>query len=390
MSKALKNCGKLFLVLVMILASIWFVKSQNIHAAEGKTVRVSTAKQLKKAMKNPDVGTIILRTEAYLTITVKPEEAAREKFLIIDSKNVDLKNKAVFSGIEIQAVNRYTESVSGNKIRITGYLDDQINGFIVSGKKQVKSLTLEYSRNYYPGYVVRKGAKIEELVLVMNDQGAPAKLVLNAQNKTVTHNLKNQYGYYEKYKITIDKKGRISHAVCESDGVEFAYDYVYKYDKAGNLVSISGRSNEEGDFTDTYTYSDGNPVKRVLDDWDLFKYDYEYDSKGNLVHSVYFAEYSMDGQTSSSTDVCEYKYDENNRLTYKRKDNTDKDYFDEYSYTYDDKGFLTEEYHNEYGLEFFKTYTYNKYGDMTAVKITSDGETVVNKLKYDKLGNLIG
>ena len=61
----------------------------------------------------------------------------------------------------------------------------------------------------------------------------------------------------------------------------------------------------------------------------------------------------------------------------------------EFSYTYDSNGFKIEGFENNYGLEINTTYTYNKYGDLITVKQTADGETVVMKNKYDKLGNLI-
>jgi len=386
MSKGLKRFGKLFLVLVIILSTVRFINDRDIHAAEAKTVRVSTAKQLKKAMKNPDVGTIILRTQAYTDITIKAEKAATDKFLIVDSINANVINKAVFAGITIKSANSYTESVSGNKISVEGYLDDQ-TGFVVSGKKQVESLTMVYSMNYYPGYVLKKGAKIKELVLIVIDNGAPVELTLNTKNKTAKYKLTDEFGYYEDYKITIDKNGRLSHAVCDSDCVEFAYDYTYKYDSDSNLICISGRNNDKGDFTDTFTYSGGKLVKRVLDDWDFMQIDREYDSKGNLVYEQVFVEYHMDGSSSTDTNYYKYEYDANNRLTYERMDNIDGNYFEEYSYTYDTKGFRIEKYSNDYGLEIYETFTYNKSGDMITVKKLVDGETFTTKHKYDKLGN---
>ena len=388
MRKVLTNLGKCLLALAIVLSAVVLIGGYHIHAGEGKTVRVSTAKQLKKAMKSADTGTIILRTEAYISVTIKADKAAADKFLIIDAKNAKIVNKAVFSGIEIQNVNKYTESVSGNKIDITGYIDDQMNGFTVSKKKQVERLTIDYPY-YLPGYVLRKGDKIKELVLLKIDNGAPVELTLNGKNKTVTYNMTNEYGFYEKYKITIDKYGRISRFICDSDGVEFAYDYSYKYDSNGNIIGISGWSNDGGDFTDTYTYSGGNLVKRVLNDWDYLQDDYEYDSKGNRIHAEKYSEYSMDGQTWSETSVSDYEYDANGRLVYSRYENTDGDYFTEESYTYNSKGFLIEEYSNYYGLETIKVYTYNKNSDMIKMQTTSDGETFTTEYKYDKLGKMI-
>ena len=388
MRKLLTSIGRGILALAIILSAVMLISGYHIHAEEAKTVRVSTAKQLKKAMKSEDVGTIIFRTEAYINVTIKADSAAADKFLIIDAENAKVVNKAVFSGIEIQNVKKYTESVSGNKISITGNIDDQRSGFIVSKKKQVERLTIYYP-NYLPGYVLRKGAKVKELVITKYAKGAPVELTLNAKNKTVTYNMSNEYDCYEHYKITIDKYGRISHSICESNGVEFAHDFNYKYDSNGNLVEISGWDNENGDFTDTYTYSGGNLVKRVFDDWNILQEDYEYDSKGNKIHAEKYSEDSMDGQVWSYSTTEDYEYDENGRLQYYRYENIEGDYSVEYSYIYNSKGFLSKEYNNYYGLESVYEYTYNKYGDRIKVKTTSDGETIVYEYKYDKLGNLL-
>lgn len=380
-----KSIGKLLLALVIVFSAVMLIKSYSIQAGEGKTVRVSTAKQLKKAIKNEDVGTIILRTEAYITITIKADKAAADKFLIIDSDNVNVVNKAVFAGIEIQSANKYTESVSGNKISVTGYLGDVHDSLIISKKKQVECLTLQ-NVFYDPGYVLRKGAKVKELVLVMKDNGAPVELSLTAKNKTGKIHLKNEYGFIQDYKISIDKYGRISGIFCDSDTLEFACDYKYKYNSNGNVIEISGWDNENGDFTDIYTYSNGNLVKRVYNGFDPIERDYTYDSNGNKVSVKVYCEYHMDGQSWSETSYYEYEYDENDRLIYERYEDEDGDRTSENSYKYDSKGFCVEEYSNDYGLESFMTYTYNKYGDQVSIKCTSDGETRVTTYKYNKLG----
>ena len=385
----MKKCiGKLLMALVIIISAVMLIEGYSIHAAEGKTVRVSTAKQLKKAIKNEDVGTIILRTKAYITITIKADKAAADKFLIVDAAHVNVVNKAVFAGIEIRSVNKYTESVSGNKISITGYFDDYLDTFTVSKKKQVESLKITNGSDYYPGYVLRKGAKVKELVLVREDAGAPVELSLTAGDKTAKLHIADEYGdYYMDYKITIDKYGRISRRVCDSDAAEFRLDYTYKYDSNGNLTSISGRDNEHGKFSDKFTYSNGNLIKRVEDGFDLLQCVYTYDNKGNKTSEKIHSEYHMDGQTWSVTSYHEYEYDKNGRLSYESYEQDDD--MSEFAYTYDSKGFKIEEFENNYGLGISTTFTYNKYGDLITVKQTADGETAVMNYKYDKLGNPI-
>ena len=384
----MKKCiGKILMALVIVISAVMLMEGYSIHAGEGKTVRVSTAKQLKKAIKNEDVGTIILRTKAYITITIKADKAAADKFLIVDSDNVNVVNKAVFAGIEIRSVNKYTESVSGNKISLTGYYEDDLGAFTVSKKKQVERLILNNDTKYYPGYVLRKGARVKELVLVMTDDGAPVELSLTAKNKTAKTRVTNEFGFYEDCKISIDKYGRISSRVCDSDAAEFRLDYTYKYDSNGNLTSISGRDNANGKFSDKFTYSNGNLIKRVADGFDLLQCDYKYDNKGNKTSEKIYSEYHMDGQTWSATSYHEFEYDNNGRLSYESYEQDDD--MSEFAYTYDSKGFKIEEFENNYGLGINTTFTYNKYGDLITVKQTADGETVATKYKYDKLGNPI-
>ena len=385
----MKKCiGKILMALVIIISAVMLIEGYSTHAGEGKTVRVSTAKQLKKAIKNEDVGTIILRTKAYITITIKADKAAEDKFLIVDSDHVNVVNKAVFAGIEIRSVNKYTESVSGNKISLTGYYDNDLDAFTVSKKKQVESLKISNGSDYYPGYVLRKGAKVKELVIVKEEAGAPVEISLTSKNKTAKLHISDVYGdYYEDYKITIDKYGRITRRVCDSDAAEFRLDYTYKYDANGNLTSISGRDNENGDFTDKVTYSNGNLIKRVADGFDMLQRDYTYDNKGNMTSEKISSEYHMDGQTWSVTSYHEFEYDNNGRLSYESYEQDDD--MSEFAYTYDSKGFKIEEFENNYGLGINTTFTYNKYGDLITVKQTADGETAVMNYTYDKLGNSI-
>ena len=142
MNKFLKNIYKFVLLAALIMTTVIMVKGLEVHAEDGKTVRVSTAKEIKKAINNPDVGTIIFRTQAYIDVTIKANKDASSKFLIVDSPNANITNKAVFASIDIQSAKTFTESASGNKISLTGYFDDSLNGFTVSKNKKVESLTL--------------------------------------------------------------------------------------------------------------------------------------------------------------------------------------------------------------------------------------------------------
>ena len=85
MSNLWKIIGKTLLTLAIVLVAVNITCSVRIHADNGETVRVSSSKELKAAMNNTAVGTIIFRTQKYMTLTIKNNKAAAEKFLIIDA-----------------------------------------------------------------------------------------------------------------------------------------------------------------------------------------------------------------------------------------------------------------------------------------------------------------
>ena len=64
----IKKTCKILLMFAVVIIAMAFVKVP-VNADTGKTVRVSSAKQLKAAMKNSEVGTIIFRTEINANVT---------------------------------------------------------------------------------------------------------------------------------------------------------------------------------------------------------------------------------------------------------------------------------------------------------------------------------
>ena len=68
--KYFKSLAMTACALVLILFAVLFVSTVPAKADTGKTVRVSTVKELKSAMKMSGVGTIIFRTKAYLTVGI--------------------------------------------------------------------------------------------------------------------------------------------------------------------------------------------------------------------------------------------------------------------------------------------------------------------------------
>ena len=131
--KSLKTLGMLLVVVAIVSSVLIIYGNISVYADNGETVRVSTEKQLKAAIKNADVGTIIFRTNAYINVKIKADENAKSKSLVIDAPHVNFTNKAVFSDINIYSANKYIESVSGNRISLS---DSHItDGFFVSKKK---------------------------------------------------------------------------------------------------------------------------------------------------------------------------------------------------------------------------------------------------------------
>lgn len=388
MNKFLKNIYKFVLLAALIMTTVIMVKGLEVHAEDGKTVRVSTAKEIKKAINNPDVGTIIFRTQAYIDVTIKANKDASSKFLIVDSPNANITNKAVFASIDIQSAKTFTESASGNKISLTGYFDDSLNGFTVSKNKKVESLTLN---NFYynPGYKLRKGAKVKELTIVKLDKDdTPFMVTLNSKNKTGKISIIDYWDFEEKFSFTIDKNGRLTRVICDSENVENYFDYKYEYDKNGNLLSVTGEDNGNGGC-DYFTYSGNKLVNKKVGVFSVANTQYEYDKKGRLVHELSNYEYTMDNITEYETSDVDYEYDKKGRLTYYRFEYVESGYFYEYSYQYNSKGFLTKVYCNELGALSESTYEYNKAGDMLKFINVSEGYTDVIESKYDELGNII-
>ena len=60
--KYFKSLGMTVCALVLVLFAVLMVSTVPAKADTGKTVRVSTVKELKSAMKKSGVGTIIFRT----------------------------------------------------------------------------------------------------------------------------------------------------------------------------------------------------------------------------------------------------------------------------------------------------------------------------------------
>lgn len=386
--KTIKKVGMLFAIAALILTAVIIRGSIRVFADNGETVRVSTAKQLKAAIKRADVGTIIFRTEAYINVTIKADENAKTKSLIIDAPNVNFTNKAVFSDIKIRSAKKYIESVSGNRISI--YDNDILDGFFVSKKKKVKKLTILNSYGEFRNnYTLRKGAKIEELELIYTGEFYPVKSSYDKSKRQLTI----EGFYYDDdciYIIKLDKNGRMVSIDCESDSQETYYSELFSYDSNGNLIRIIGTDNMYGKFTKEITYS-GN-----LEQKSIYKGEYEstvyissYDENGRLAHREFTGEDSSDGEILVYSSINVFEYDKNGRLIYDRWDSVEGDTFYETSYTYNSKGFLTMLYDNSSGSVTVYEYKYNKAGSMIEFTQKFDGQNETQTYEYDEFGDLI-
>ena len=382
--KAITALGKLMALIALALTAVIVSSGIRVHADNGEIVRVKTAKELKAAIKDSNVGTIILRTNAYIDITIKANNATKTKELIVDAKNANITNKAVFEGINIISANSYTESASGNRIYLSdSYLPD---GFTVAKKKKVGSLTIYNKHGVFENcYTLRKGAKIGELTLIYSGGVYPEISEYNKSKRVLT--IVAADDCTRSYTIKLDKSGRMVSFDCESEWPEADYDEKYTYDSNGNIVKTVGHDNTSGTYTIEKTYSGNKVIKSTHKaSYDSGTYTFEYDKDGRMVHREYHGEDNIDGVPFSYNSIEDFEYDEKGRLIYERLEDTGTDSFYETSYTYNSKSYLTEIYENISGSEISWKYKYDKAGNLIKTTYTSEGYSDEYEYEYDEFG----
>ena len=385
-SKRFNALFKGFMLPAIVLFLAFAVRGVYANADSGETVRVSTSKELSAALKNADTGTIIFRTQAYISVTIKQNKAAAEKFLIIDAPNASITNKALFAGINILSAKSYTESVSGNNISFSDVIIP--DGFTVAKKKQVESLTIFNSYGYFDtDYILRKSAKIKDITLIFSGYEAPVESTYNSKKRQIDIKF-DFYGSNRSIKLTFDKSGRKIREVSDGDYADDKYDYTYSYDSNGNVIKTEGSQNMGGKFTAVRVYS-GNLFRKseYKDEYSSGATEFTYDENGRVTGSVYNGVDSIDGQAFDVKSTETFKYDSKGRLIYETISDEGSGYFSEVSYTYNSKGFLTKKYINSSGSETVFTYKYNKAGDLITEKWVSDGHSETRKYQYDEFGN---
>lgn len=376
----MKNIKKIFGVIcaLILLTSLFAGLFENftVKAASKKTVRVTTQKELKKALKNSKVGTIILRTQIYDDFTISSKKA-KKKNLIVDAENANIVNKSKFKSIEIINAKKYTEDVSGNTITCG------ISGMIIAEGRSVKKLTFSY---LISDYVLRKGASIKTLAYDIDGKKS------SFDKKTGTLTAKVSYFSFETgdycdvtYKVIIDETGKITKLTyADPEGNNYVSNA--EYDENGNMIFVDETNAKTGDITFRFNYEydkDNNLVSQHSDygTWDedtTFEYNskgllisrksvnsvgtkmewaYKYDSKGRMSES----DYSYSSDSYSSSDTTKETYDKNGYKT-KTEMLNDTGYKCVYTYKYDSEG-------NQYYYTLDETYI--------------DGTTATYEYKYE-------
>ena len=374
------SIAKMLVAFISVIAMVLIVNTVQVRAYSGETVRVSNAKEMQAAIKQKDVGTIIFRTEAQISITIKSADAAKNIELIVDAPFATVTNKAVFRRINIQSVNEFFEKASGNDIYLSKTADGKSLHLTVAAKKKVKKLTIFDTYGYFYGdYTLRKGAKIKAMELVYAGDVLPVKSSGSISKKKLTIDFTNTYENTCSQVIKFDASGRMTGVNCDSDGVEFAYDYTFSYDKNGNAIEAAGWDNDNGHFTTKYIYSDNVQQKVVYDgEWSSYETNYTYDKKGRLSKIESSQEESIDSNDFVITWSYNYKYDKKGRLI----NETYAELTHYLNGSYEDSTSSSE-----------TTYTYNSKGMLTAsqtvAKYGSEDYSYSYENEYDKAGNLI-
>ena len=392
-SKKIITLTKTLTLLAMAIIALVMITRVQVRADDGKTVRVSTAKQLKAAMKDPEIGVIILRTQAYLDLTIKQTEAAKNKILIIDTPQAKITNKAVFAEIQIDRAMYYQEKASGNSINVIGSFPTQ--GIEIAKKKKVESLTINIiGGSAKTDYKVRKGAKIKKVNFNVLDAVGEVENTYNSKDRQQTLKFKDEDGFTWNKTITFDKSGRITKAVTETDRYAGSFNFTYTYDKNGNCIKSIGY-NDEGWRENPWTGKDeGYTMMSFSVIGSGYKEDcvYTYDKKGRLISEVHTGEeYEDDNPSPKKIDYkIEVTYDKKGReLTITETNNT-AGYVSSNTFTYNSKGFAEKVILENNGeVLATTTYKYNEAGDMIETKYTDKSGTRTTVNTYDNLGNFI-
>lgn len=152
----MKQRTRRVLAYLLAMALVLTAVPVQAQAAAKTSVKVSTQKALDKALSDKSIKKITVSTGKTKTFTIK-KGSYTAKTLVVNGKNVTLKNSGKLKAVQIQDVKTYVENAVGNTIKVTD-----------------KKLTLKAGKN----------AEVKQIVL--DKAGAEDKLVINGTVKKVT------------------------------------------------------------------------------------------------------------------------------------------------------------------------------------------------------------
>ena len=280
MKKLFKCLGIVCTIALILAVFLGIYNPEKISAADEKTVRVTTQKELNKELKDSSINTIILRTDTYDSITISSKKAKKKK-LIVDAPDSRIVNKAKFKSIVIEHADHYTEDVSGNSI--TSYISD----LEVAEGRSVKKLTFKCMATYY---VIRKGALIKSLTYSIGKNKS------SYDAKTRTLKLKTQVLDYEtydykdvSYKLILDEVGRVTY-LDYKDSSKRTLKTNVEYDENGNLLKVKEVYADNGEVSFSFEYKyDGNNnciYAKEYDGYDNIEKNVEYDDNGREISYI--------------------------------------------------------------------------------------------------------
>ncbi len=136
----LKFIGTL-LVLVMVMGLIP-ASAKSSKSSEIVTVTVTSKKELVDHLNTDVEEKIIFQTDEAVSLAIPASEYSSKKYLIIKAPNASVTNAAGFTSISVEAVKKYTEKASGNKITVTA----ENSKITVASKKKVAKLMIDANK----------------------------------------------------------------------------------------------------------------------------------------------------------------------------------------------------------------------------------------------------
>ncbi|MBR4776128.1 MAG: hypothetical protein IK007_00790 [Lachnospiraceae bacterium] len=363
----------LSLIAPFILQGTTEVKAAS--KASKKTVRVATEKELKSALKDSQIATIVLRTSTYKGITIKSSKAKKKK-IIIDAPNAVITNTARFKKVEVIKAKEYIEAVSGNTIKLSSNTHVQV----AEGVKVKKLVSTEAPVHYD----IWKNGSIKSIIIADKTH----KSTFDKETGTLTFDTVGVWTSYD-----ADYYGTTENLVTE----EYPIHYTMVLDESGRIL----RSSYTGWATELREESkyDENGNRIEWKQYDAGSGDLELISYTDFVYEGNKVVEEIDHSFEPTTVTYKNVYDEDGRLT--EAHNSSPYFSEDINYSYDDNGLLIYEettkmwFNTDGSLSNRKswniTYTFDKNGFLLTKEeyLIDDHMKRINTNEYDKAHNLI-